>query len=154
LWRVESHLEAQDANVTAMRRELAALHAQPPAPAPVVPAPAAGAVLDRDAVEAIARAVVGAQEQRDRAIAAASARASADPPPRALEQEKRVARAREAVARAVTTGQLSIDAVRRMREDLAAGDATPAERDAVRSQIAVAINAQKLRPEDPRFIYP
>jgi hypothetical protein len=41
-----------------------------------------------------------------------------------------------------------------MRQELATGHATSAERDALRSQIAVAINEQKLVPQDRRFILP
>jgi hypothetical protein len=158
LVHLEVRASAQADAVRSLRADVAALHsasragAEVPAraPSPVVMRP----TFDSDMVQAIARAVVQLEAQQAAAAGAASTRSAAEQDPRGVEEEKAVAHASDVATQAIARGRLSRDDVTRMRQDLLSGHATSEERDAVRSQIAMAVNAQKLVPEDPHFVYP
>jgi hypothetical protein len=145
-----NELKALRADVTEALRDRGSTNGAPGAAMP--PFVVQGQGIGSDTIQAIAGAVVQLQAQR--AAASAAAVKGDAPPLRSVEQEKATAHAGDVVAQAIARGRLSTDDVIRMRQDLAAGQATEAERDALRSEIAVAINAQKLVPEDPRFVYP
>jgi hypothetical protein len=155
LVRIEMRSSAQARELEALHRDLAAMRgdgpagAAPPAPPPVVVAPS----LDADALDAIARAVVRAQAERGTSREG-SAADPADTPPRTVAEEEAVSRATDLAKNAVLGGHLSREDVTRMRQELDTGKATDAERDAIRSEIAVAINAGKLRPADRHYVYP
>jgi hypothetical protein len=160
LAHLEVRASAEAADLKALRAQIAAQTATSAPPVAALEQAARPPVLrpavDSDTVNAIARAVVQLEGQRASAAEAeaAAGKAAEAQPPRTLEQEQAVAHATEATTSAIGHGRLSRDDVLRVRRDLEAGQATAGERDALRSQIAMAINTQKLVPEDPRFIYP
>jgi hypothetical protein len=157
LVHLEMRASAAHAELIALHAELTALRGEPAEPrtaSPSAPAPfPVRYVMDSDSIQAIARAVVQLQAKQA-AAAAASAPGAEVPPLRSVDQEKALAHATDVLSQAIAHGRLSRDDVIRMRRDLETGRATDAERDALRSQVALAINAQKLSPEDPGFIYP
>jgi hypothetical protein len=133
MFRVEARLSAQTSELSALRREVALLGAHAPngASPPVIAASACEG-LDRQGVDAIARAVVAAEHEHAQAAAASSAATAAAPPQRTSEQEKRAAEAGEIATRAIEVGRLTRDDVQRIRQDFTQGLATPDERNAVR----------------------
>jgi hypothetical protein len=156
LIHLEARLGSQTAALEAIGKQVAAMGRAPgPGPAPVIvqAAPGPGA-LDPASIQAIARAVDQMQARRVQAAEQASAQAASDPPVRTVEQEKAIAEATDVATQSIAKGKLTRDDVLKMRSDMASGQSTPQERDALRGQIAVAINAQKLVVQDPRFIYP
>jgi hypothetical protein len=157
LVHLELRVGSQNADVAAVRNELAAQRRDragsamdAPRASPAMPA-AVRAPIDSDTIAAIASAVVQLQAQQ---AAAGAAKGVEVQPPRGLEQEKAIAGADNAVTAAIARGRLTRDDVLQVRASLASGSATPEEVDAIRSRIAVAINAQKLIPEDRFQTYP
>ena len=121
---------------------------------------AAGAygTVDSTSVEAIASLVAAklAAADHPRAPSGATTQTSPEPAPavRSVEAEMAIAHAGEVVQGAIQRGRLAREDVLAMRSELRETHATPSDLDAVRSQIAVAINAGKLVPEDRRWVYP
>jgi len=111
--------------------------------------PSAATAIDPETVEAIARRV--AELLRPSGAAAATVHAA---PPSEPTPEARAAfvSARTLLEAAVSRGRLNPDDVRAMRERLA--DASSEDAEELRRQIAVAINLGKVKPEDPRFVFP
>jgi hypothetical protein len=155
LVRLERRSSEQAAELKALRLDLASGHSQSASESSPVAAPPiiVRNGIDSDAIYAIASAVARI-ESRNAGAAAESIDAGAQMPPRTVEQETAMSQASDVVAEAITHGRLSREDVLRVRENLRTAQATQAERDALRSQIAMAINAQKLRFDDPRVIYP
>jgi hypothetical protein len=155
LVRLELRESAQWAELKALRTDVAALRADRPASessAGGAPPVVLRSAIDSQTIHAIASAVVKLQSQQ--AAAASASAATPQTPPRSVEQETELAHASEVAVQAIAHGRLSRDDVLRMRKDLADANATAAERDALRSQIALAINAQRLKPESWAFVYP
>jgi hypothetical protein len=156
LLHLEMRASSQAAQLAALRIQLSSLplrQGQPEAQTP--PSPVVRVGVDPETAAAIARAVE-AQLQASRGSAALAADAGAEhvPPVRTVAQETAFADCEDTATHAIAVGRLSRDDVMRMRSDLSAALATDAERDAIRSKIAVAINARRLKPDDPHFIYP
>jgi hypothetical protein len=163
LVHLEMRASAQADELKALRSDVAAQRgdrgSSDEAPTLRAPPVAPGRGLDPETIQAIATAVAQLESQRTAvagpaAAASASARGADTQVPRSAEQEIAAAHATELATQAIAHGRLSRDDVMRIRQDLENGQASDAERDALRSQIAMAINAQKLVPEDPRFLYP
>jgi hypothetical protein len=154
LAHLEVRASAEAADLKALRAQIAA---QTWTPTPLVAAPEQAAarppvlrpMVDSDTVNAVARAVVQLEGQRAAAAEAegVARKAAEAQPARTLEQEQAVTHATEATTSAIGHGRLSRDDVLRVRRDLEAGQATTTERDALRSQIAMAINSHDQQPE-------
>lgn len=158
LLHLESRASAQAGALTALNRELTRMRSdrepvivQAPAE---VRAPEAECGLNAGAIQAIARSVDALQAKRAAASATSDSKATDAPSARTDAQEQALADATETVHRAAAQGRLSREDFARMKRDFETGHPTSAERDALRSEIAVAINSQKLAIEDPRFVYP
>ena len=138
---------AFDRRLDALTQEVRALREQPP-----LPLVTAVATRNLDG-EAIAAQVV--ERLRRDAPAPATAKPSepeAAPPAATAAQMAALDSARSRVAAAVARGRLTRDDVLELRRQLAAVD--PTERQEIRRQISVALNQQRLVPEDPQLIMP
>jgi hypothetical protein len=148
------HDRAERARIAALTDEIAALR-RPSAPV-LMPGGAPARVLDSAAIEAVAERVAALVRLPAAASAtrAPPAPSAAEPPaPPTPQQLAAAASAHRLVDAAVARGRLSPDDVLAIRQQLTAAQ-NPELTMEVRSAIAVAVNKQQLKPEDPHFLYP
>ncbi len=141
--RVEEQLHSVAVEVKSLRGEVARLADAPP---PTCPPAATQETIDANAV---ATKIVDSMKQ---ASTVASSAVPPSAPEVAPDQAAALDRASAILDGAMARGKLARADVVAMRSDLAA--ARPEDALDLRRRIAQAINTSRLRPEDPRFIYP
>jgi len=149
-----------DQQLAGLREALIEVKRAPAAPSSLAPAalppdaPRGG--VDLVATEALARRVaelVG-EQLRSRPVDRASPEPRPEPAaPPSREQQAALERAQQTLEAAISRGRLSREDVQEMSRQLALAHDDEAHRELNR-RILIAINTNKLIPEDPRFIVP
>lgn len=143
-----ARLDALAHDLVEAQTEIARLHASERSPLGVPQPLYVGATsLDPGTADAIAARVLAASEARARANDEIAKDANAPDPNQLVAR----AAAQRTVDTAIARGRLRVDDVVAVRQALASD---PGGRAEVARQIAVALNTNKLVPDDPRAIFP